>query len=316
MQWLKNEMRDEPARGPTRAAGHDAPRDVAPEQANKGHIHVRDLSIRFGDAATGTEAVSNVSMEVQPGEFVSVIGPSGCGKSTLLNAVAGFIRPTSGTLRVDGVPVEKPGADRGVVFQQYSLFPWMTVRANVEFGLKVRGVSKFQREGAARTLLGLAGLLSFENHYPAQLSGGMKQRVGIVRALATSPQVLLMDEPFGALDAQTRVVMQQILTNMWQKFRISVLFITHDIDEAVFLSDRIYVMTARPGTIKAVIPIPLRRPRTTDMATSNVYLDLKKRILELIREESLKAMGGELKDGGLTGFGMDVGPQGVTDKLA
>ncbi|MDE2088840.1 MAG: ABC transporter ATP-binding protein [Gammaproteobacteria bacterium] len=314
-------MRDDPAREPTRAAGRDAPRDAthanaAPEQANKGHIHVQDLSIRFGDAATGTEAVSNVSMEVQPGEFVSVIGPSGCGKSTLLNAVAGFIRPTSGTLRVDGVPVEKPGADRGVVFQQYSLFPWMTVRANVEFGLKVRGISKFQRESAARTLLGLAGLLSFENHYPAQLSGGMKQRVGIVRALATSPQVLLMDEPFGALDAQTRVVMQQILTNIWQKFRISVLFITHDIDEAVFLSDRIYVMTARPGTIKAVIQIPLRRPRTTDMTTSDVYLDLKKRILELIREESLKAMGGELKDGGLTGFGMDVGPQGVTDKLA
>lgn len=285
------------------------------DHASKGHVRAEDLSIRFGDAATGIEAVRAITMEVRPGEFVSLIGPSGCGKSTVLNAVAGFIRPTSGTLMVDGVPVEKPGADRGVVFQQYSLFPWMTVRANVEFGLKVRGVSRFQRETAARTLLGLAGLLSFEHHYPAQLSGGMKQRVGIVRALATSPQVLLMDEPFGALDAQTRVVMQQILTNMWQKFRISVLFITHDIDEAVFLSDRIYVMTARPGSIKAVIQVPLRRPRTRDMTASEVYLDSKMRILDLIHEESLKAMGGELQDGGLTGFGMEVGAQGITDKL-
>src|SRR5690606_4060157 len=144
---------------------------------------------------------------------------------------------------------------RGVVFQQYSLFPWLTVRKNVEFGLEMKGISQWECEKVARTLLGLAGLLAFENHYPDQLSGGMKQRVGIVRALATSPQVLLMDEPFGALDAQTRVVMQQILTNMWQKLQISVLFITHDIDEAIFLSDRVYVITSHPGSIKAEIPV-------------------------------------------------------------
>ena len=149
-----------------------------------------------------------------------------------------------------------------MVFQQYSLFPWLSVRKNVEFGLKMAGVDQSKRDTTARSLLDLAGLLSFENHYPDQLSGGMKQRIGIVRALATSPQVLLMDEPFGALDTQTRVVMQEILTNIWQQFRISVLFITHDIEESIFLSDRIYVMTARPGRIKAEIKVPLPRPRT------------------------------------------------------
>src|SRR5690606_23382954 len=223
----------------------------------------------------------------------------------------GFITPSSGTLTVDGRSITGPGPDRGVVFQQYSLFPWMTVRRNVEFGLKMHGVPRMDRERQARTLLGLAGLLSFENHYPDQLSGGMKQRVGIVRALATSPQVLLMDEPFGALDAQTRVVMQEILTNMWQRLRISVLFITHDIDEAIFLSDRIYVMTARPGRIKAEIPIDLPRPRTPAMMSSPAFIALVQRVRALIREESLASMQGELSDGGLAGLSTDIGPQGA-----
>ena len=182
---------------------------------------------------------------MQPGEFVSLIGPSGCGKSTLLSIVAGFVKPTRGVATLDGKAITKPGSERGVVFQQYSLFPWLSVRKNVEFGLKMAGVDQSKRNTTARALLDLAGLLSFENHYPDQLSGGMKQRIGIVRALATSPQVLLMDEPFGALDTQTRVVMQEIVTNIWQQFRISVLFITHDIEELIFL-DRIYVMTAGP----------------------------------------------------------------------
>jgi NitT/TauT family transport system ATP-binding protein len=198
-----------------------------------------------------------------------------------------------------------------VVFQQYSLFPWLTVRKNVEFGLKLKGLSIAERESQARTLLGLAGLLQFENHYPDQLSGGMKQRVGIVRALATSPQVLLMDEPFGALDAQTRVVMQEILTNMWQRLRISVLFITHDIDEAVFLSDRIYVMTARPGRIKSEIVVPLPRPRTPEMTATPQFAAVVRTLRSLIREESLAAMGGELSEGGLAGLATEVGPQGV-----
>lgn len=278
----------------------------------KGHVAIRNLSVAFGNGSGQVQAVNDVSLEVEPGEFVSIVGPSGCGKSTLLNVVAGFVSPTLGMVRVDGKSIKGPGADRGMVFQQYSLFPWMSVRRNVEFGLKMQGMDKSQRETAARTLLGLAGLLSFENHYPDQLSGGMRQRVGIVRALATSPQVLLMDEPFGALDAQTRVVMQQILTNIWQKFRLSVLFITHDIEESIFLSDTVHVMTARPGRIKATLKVPLPRPRTQEMVTSAEFLALKGTLRALIREESLIAMGGELKDGGLGGFSIEVGPGGIT----
>jgi NitT/TauT family transport system ATP-binding protein len=279
--------------------------------ATRGHVELRDVAIRFQARGDSVDAVRDVSVQVRPGEFVSLIGPSGCGKSTLLNVAAGFLKPSAGQALLDGRPIVGPGSDRGVVFQQYSLFPWLTVRKNVEFGLKLQGLSAAERESQARTLLGLAGLLQFENHYPDQLSGGMKQRVGIVRALATSPQVLLMDEPFGALDAQTRVVMQEILTNMWQRLRISVLFITHDIDEAVFLSDRIYVMTARPGRIKSEIVVPLPRPRTPEMTATTQYAALVRTLRSLIREESLAAMGGELSEGGLAGLATEVGPQGV-----
>ncbi len=282
-------------------------------QDDKGRIEVRHLSMSFGAAPQRVQAVSDVCLHVAPGEFVSLIGPSGCGKSTLLNVVAGFAAPSAGQALLDGQPITGPGSDRGVVFQQYSLFPWMSVRRNVEFGLKMQGVSPNKRETAARTLLGLAGLLAFENHYPDQLSGGMKQRVGIVRALATSPQVMLMDEPFGALDSQTRVVMQQILTNMWQKFRLSVLFITHDIEEAIFLSDRVYVMTARPGRIKAEVEIPLPRPRTAEMMSSVMFTQILHKLRNLIREESLAAMGTELDAGGLDGFAAEVGPAGVKE---
>jgi NitT/TauT family transport system ATP-binding protein len=279
--------------------------------ARSGHIELKQVAVEFGEGAEKVNAVNALSLSVQPGEFVSVIGPSGCGKSTLLNIVAGFLKPSSGSALLDGKPITQPGADRGVVFQQYSLFPWMTVRKNVEFGLKMKGMSVAKREVTARTLLGLAGLLAFENHYPDQLSGGMKQRVGIVRALATSPQVLLMDEPFGAHDSQTRTVMQEILTNMWQKFRISVMFITHDIEEAIFLSDRVYVMTARPGRIKAEIPIPLPRPRTAEMTSSPEFISLVQQMKALIREESLAAMGGEIQQGGIQGMSLDVGPEGI-----
>lgn len=285
------------------------------ETAVRGHVEMRDVAIRFKVNGQSVEAVDGVSIHVRPGEFVSLIGPSGCGKSSLLNVAAGFVQPSSGEALLDGVQIERPGSDRGVVFQQYSLFPWMTVRKNVEFGLKIQGVSANERETRARTLLGLTGLLHFENHYPDQLSGGMKQRVGIVRALATSPQVLLMDEPFGALDSQTRIVMQEILTNMWQRLRISVLFITHDIDEAIFLSDRIYVMTARPGRVKSEIVVPLPRPRTPDMPGTPAFAALAKTIKGLIREESLAAMGGELKEGGLAGLSTEMGPQGVASVI-
>lgn len=279
---------------------------------SKGRIELHDIVVRFTQNGKPLDAVDRVSIDVKPGEFVSIIGPSGCGKSTLLNIVAGFLAPTEGAASVDGAAITSPGADRGVVFQQYSLFPWLSVRQNVEFGLKMAGVSRQAREGKARTLLGLAGLLAFENHYPEQLSGGMKQRVGIVRALATSPQVLLMDEPFGALDSQTRVVMQEILTNMWEQLKLSVLFITHDIEESIFLSDKIYVMTARPGRIKAEIDVPLPRPRTAEMTSSPEFLALHRQLKDLIREESLAAMGGELKGGGLGKLDWHLGTEGVS----
>jgi NitT/TauT family transport system ATP-binding protein len=286
-------------------------REQKMSSVQKGLIDVRDMGVVFGANDNEVIAVKDVNLNVQPGEFVSLIGPSGCGKSTILSIVAGFMKPTSGEARLDGDPITEPGSERGVVFQQYSLFPWLSVRKNVEFGLKMAGVSQGKRNITARELLDLAGLLSFENHYPDQLSGGMKQRIGIVRALATSPQVLLMDEPFGALDTQTRVVMQEILTNIWQQFRISVLFITHDIEESIFLSDRIYVMTARPGRIKAEIKVPLPRPRTPEMTDTPEFISLVHQLKGLIREESLAAMGPEIKSRGLSGFGMNVGPKGV-----
>jgi NitT/TauT family transport system ATP-binding protein len=192
------------------------------------------------------------------------------------------------------VTIERPGPERGVVFQQYSLLPWLSVRQNVEFGLKMSRTPRPERTRVARKLLALAGLGAFENHYPDQVSGGMKQRIGIVRALATNPRVLLMDEPFGALDTQTRSVMQELLTDMWQKFRISVLFITHDIEESIFLSDRVYVMTARPGRIKAEIKVSLPRPRTAEMTSSPEFAELVRELKALIREEALAAMSSEL----------------------
>lgn len=280
----------------------------------KGRIDIDHFGLDYTADGRAIEAVADVSLTVMPGEFVSIVGPSGCGKSSLLNAVAGFVAPTRGRVAVDGEAVTRPGADRGMVFQQYSLFPWKTVRQNVEFGLKMKGVGVDERERMARTLLALAGLIGFEDQYPDRLSGGMKQRVGIVRALATGPKVLLLDEPFGALDAQTRQIMQQILTNTWQRLGISVLFVTHDIDEAIFLSDRVYVMTARPGRVKADLPIPLPRPRDPDSMMTSDFLALRRELAGLIREESLLAMGGELA-GGLGGLDVMLEEGSLADLL-
>jgi sulfonate transport system ATP-binding protein len=281
----------------------------------QGKVTVKDFGLSYDTLEGAVEAVRDASIHVDPGEFVSIIGPSGCGKSTLLNAVAGFLKPTRGDVAVDGDPVARPSADRGMVFQQYSLFPWKTVRENVEFGLKMKGMERSKRETSARTLLGLAGLLAFENQYPENLSGGMKQRVGIIRALATGPKVLLLDEPFGSLDAQTRLIMQQILTNMWQRLKTSVLFVTHDIDEAIFLSDRVYCMTARPGTIKAEIAIPLGRPRQQSMMMSSEFLALRRGLMSLIREESLKAIGGEVNDIALQGLDIELHGRTLADVI-
>jgi NitT/TauT family transport system ATP-binding protein len=253
--------------------------DALEKPVAAGRIAVDNFALRYDTRDGEVEAVSDVSIHVEPGEFVSIIGPSGCGKSTLLNAVAGFFKPNSGSVTVDGEPVAGPSAERGMVFQQYSLFPWKTVRGNVEFGLKMRGMDRHHREQAARTLLGLAGLLSFENQYPDSLSGGMKQRVGIVRALATGPKVLLLDEPFGALDAQTKLVLQDKLLRLWEKMQSTVVLVSHDLAEAVALADRVVVMSARPGRIAADIVIDLPRPRSVSALQSmSDYHDLYSRL--------------------------------------
>ncbi len=259
--------------------------------AAPGRIALRDVGIAFGRADHRVEAVRGISIDIPGGEFACLLGPSGCGKSTLLNAIAGFVTPTSGGLTVDGEPVTGPVADRGMVFQHHSLFPWKTVLANVEFGLKMRGVGSTERTGLARTFLHAVGLGVFEKHYPAQLSGGMQQRVGIARVLVNYPRVMLMDEPFGALDAQTRLMMQELLLGIWHEVRTTVVFVTHDIDEAAFLADRIFVMTSRPGQIKAELKVDLPRPRTPEMMTDPAFADLKRQCLAMVREESLRAMG-------------------------
>ncbi|MBI1802334.1 MAG: ABC transporter ATP-binding protein, partial [Chloroflexi bacterium] len=233
---------------------------------------------------------ADLSLDVADSEFISIVGPSGCGKSTLLRVVAGLVRPTTGDVRLDGRRVEGPGADRGMVFQSYTLFPWLTVQGNVEFGLRIKGMAATERTRLAQDYIEMIGLRDFANHYPKELSGGMMQRVAIARALANDPEVLLMDEPFGALDAQTRIIMQELLVNLWQRTPKTIVFVTHDIDEALFLSDRVYIMTARPGQIKQVLNVALPRPRSLEVTTSPVFVDLKRTVLSSIREESLKAI--------------------------
>ena len=235
-------------------------------------------------------AIEDLSMEVYENEFVTIVGTSGCGKSTFLNLVAGLIPLTSGTLEVDGRPITGPGADRGMVFQSYTLFPWLKVLDNVKFALKKQKLSAREKDEIAREHLRLVGLSGFEDAYPSQLSGGMQQRVAIARALAYKPAILLMDEPFGALDAQTRGLMQELLLRIWEEHKTTILFVTHDIDEAIFLSDRVYVMTARPGRIKEEITVPLPRPRSYQVETTPEFMAIKRRIVELIREESLRSI--------------------------
>jgi len=255
----------------------------------KGQISVKGVSVLFGQGKTAHLAVDDASMEIPPGQFVCLLGPSGCGKSTLLNCVAGFEAPTAGTVEIDDTRILGPSPDKGMVFQQYSLFPWKTVLANVAFGPRMIGHSPHEAEGIARTFLGMVGLSDFADRFPATLSGGMKQRVGIARALANQPSVLLMDEPFGALDAQTRVMMQSNLLQLWEQFRTTVLFVTHDVDEAIFLADRVCVMSASPGRIIGDLAVKLPRPRTAETYTDEEFVELKRQCIELIRSESLRA---------------------------
>jgi len=268
---------------------HESEKAVNHSSAGKGHVSIDGVSVVFGSGDEIHVAVEQTSLDIEPGEFLCILGPSGCGKSTLLNSVAGFVKPTSGLVQVDGKEVTQPGPDRGMVFQQYSLMPWKTVRDNVAFGPLLSGHSRSESLAIAYTFLNMVGLTQFAKHFPAQLSGGMQQRVGIARALANYPSVLLMDEPFGALDAQTRLMMQENLLRIWEDFGTTVVFVTHDVDEAIFLADRVVIMSAAPGRIIDDFKVGIPRPRTSDVSTNERYIELKRRCLERIRGESLKA---------------------------
>ncbi len=235
-------------------------------------------------------------MQVDDAEFVCVLGPSGCGKTTLLNCIAGFVDPTTGKILVNGLAVDGPGPERGMVFQEYGLFPWFTVAQNIQYGPRVRGRKKMALEAISDHYIRLVNLQGFEHHYPRELSGGMKQRVGIARALANQPDVLLLDEPFGALDAQTRERMQGELLKIWQTERRTCVFVTHSIAEAIFLGDRVVVMTARPGRIKHEIVVKLPRPRGR---TSEEFIALYREVDEVLREEIDRAF--EAAGGGVIG---------------
>jgi NitT/TauT family transport system ATP-binding protein len=259
----------------------------------RGAIRIRNANLSFGSDATGTDVLQNISLDVLPGEFVAILGPSGCGKSTLLGAIAGFTRLTRGEILVDSKLVQKPAADRGMVFQDHNLFPWKTVISNVEFGLKMRGVVKAERREIAKEILARIGLSEFWRHYPRELSGGMQQRVNLARVLVNRPEVLLMDEPFGALDAQTRLQMQEMLLGLWEEYGMTVVFVTHDIDEAILLSDRVFIMSRRPGRITAEIRVALGRPRTVELSTGADFQRVKRECLAYVRPESSRSAAGQ-----------------------
>ncbi len=246
-------------------------------------IVVKDLTVNYNKKEA--PAVKNICFTIKPNEFLCVLGPSGCGKTTILNSIAGFIRPTSGQVILNQRLVEGVSQEVGIVFQEHNLFPWKTVAENVSFGPKMNKVEKTERESIAEEFLQVVGLQGFGNNYPKELSGGMQQRVGIARALANNPKVLLLDEPFGSLDAQTRMQMQELLLSIWEKKHKTVVFVTHDIDEAILLADRIIVLTKSPGQVKQEIKIGLPRPRNYSITLTKEFTETKKKILELLKEE-------------------------------
>jgi NitT/TauT family transport system ATP-binding protein len=250
------------------------------------YIQARNINLAFRPPQRApVRALAQFDLDVAEGEFLSIVGPSGCGKSTFLNVLLGLLRPDSGDLMVDGKRIAGPGTDRAMVFQEFGLLPWRTVQANVELGLELKRLPPDKRRAISRPLIDMIGLSGFEQHYPHELSGGMKQRVGLARALATDPKVLLMDEPFAALDAQTRDIMQAELLRVWQQARKTVLFVTHQIEEAVYLSDRVMVMTRRPGHAKKVFDIALPRPRDYEMRVTPQFNDIKLAIWQSLRDE-------------------------------
>lgn len=257
---------------------------------NSGNVKVKVDNVKkvFSGINGETVALNGVSMEIRENEFICVVGPSGCGKSTLLNVIAGLKSPTSGNIYLDGKVITEPGPDRGVVFQQYALFPWLTVRKNVEFGLKLKGIKKNELNEMVDFYLNMVDLSEFADSYPKELSGGMKQRVAIARAYAMKPEILLMDEPFGALDAQTRAQLQEDLLDTWEKERKTCFFITHDVDEAILLGQKVVIMSARPGRVKECIDIDIPYPRTQATKLTPEFLDLKNYIWEKVYKEYLE----------------------------
>jgi NitT/TauT family transport system ATP-binding protein len=250
------------------------------------YIQGRNVNLTFRPPNRGpVRALSNFDIDIGEGEFLSIVGPSGCGKSTFLNVLLGLIKPDSGDIRMGGKPIAGPGGDRAMVFQEFGLLPWRTVQANVELGLELKGLGTDARHRVSQPLIEMIGLAGFEGHFPHELSGGMKQRVGLARALATDPNVLLMDEPFAALDAQTRDLMQVELLRVWQEAKKTVLFVTHQIDEAIYLSDRVMVMTKRPGRAKTIFPIALPRPRDYEMRVTPEFNELKLEIWNALKDE-------------------------------
>lgn len=255
-------------------------------------LTVTQLSKTFAAASgAATVALQATDLTVAENDFITILGPSGCGKSTLLRMVAGLDSPTSGHIVLDGRPIQGPGADRGMVFQSYTLFPWLTILQNVCFGLREKGLAVDAQQDIAHQFIKKVGLQGFENHFPKQLSGGMQQRTALARALANNPRILLMDEPFGALDHQTRELMQELLQGIWEAEQKTVLFVTHDIDEAIFMGNRVVVMSARPGRIKCDIAVPLEHPRRYSVKTTLVFTELKARLTEEIRVEVHRAAG-------------------------
>jgi NitT/TauT family transport system ATP-binding protein len=251
----------------------------------KGSLSINSVSLIYDTGARSVQALDGLSFEVRPNEFTVIVGPSGCGKSSLLYIAAGLTEATSGHIHAGGKMVTEPGADRGMVFQSYTLFPWLSVRNNVEYGLRRRGVAPLERNRIVDHYLREIGLTAFADHYPKQLSGGMMQRVAIARALANDPDILLMDEPFGALDSQTRHAMQKLLLRVWEHSQKTVAFVTHDIDEAILLGDRVIVMTARPGKVKADIQIGIPRPRDPEIVLEPEFIAIKRRIINELRDE-------------------------------